>query len=116
MSAEVSEDPATSPYVRVVDEFEQSGIDVCYVDDEHRPACMREAIPRINSGGLLILDDSQLFLDRAALLNNDRNGNGDSPHNGGLTAEWGEIAALLRDWRMIWSSDGASDAAIWIKP
>jgi predicted O-methyltransferase YrrM len=114
MSIDVSGDPAESPYVRIVDEFEQTGIDVCYVDDEHRPACMLAAIPKLNSGGLLILDDAQLFLDRHVVagsrdLRNDRGSTG----KGALTPEWQEVASALRDWRVIWC---ASDAAIWIKP
>lgn len=121
VSAEVSGDPAAAPYVRVVDEFAETGIDVCLVDAEHRPECMLAVIPRLNVGGLLVLDDSQLFLDRTAVADAVQSHNGHRPQSGqlihgGLTPQWDEVAGMLQDWRVVWCSDGASDAAIWIKP
>jgi len=35
---------------------------------------------------------------------------------GPLDADWAKFGELLANWRMIWTSDGFSDAAIWIKP
>ena len=102
--------PEESPYVRLVDEFADGELTVCLVDGEHRTACMREAIPKLASGGLLVLDDAHGVLDHPTF----------SPHSraglGPLDGEWSALVTQLRDWRMLWASDGYSDAAIWIKP
>lgn len=110
LSLEPRDRPEESPYVRLVDEFADGELTVCYVDGEHRPACIRAVIPKLASGGVLALDDAHNFLDHPT----------GSPHAraglGPLNAEWAAIVEQLRDWRMVWASDGYSDAAIWIKP
>jgi predicted O-methyltransferase YrrM len=110
VSPDPGDRPEESPYVRLIDEFADGQLTVCLVDGEHRPACMREAIAKLASGGLLLLDDAHGVLDHPTL----------SPHAraglGPVDDEWAAIAALLSGWRMLWASDGYSDAAIWIKP
>ena len=100
----------TPPYVSVIDEFDEGGLDVCLVDGELRAQCVLAAIPKLARGGLLIVDDAHGLLDHPT----------DSPHarvgQGPVTAQWGEIAESLRDWRLMWTSDGYSDTAIWVKP
>jgi predicted O-methyltransferase YrrM len=110
LSLEPRERPEQSPYVRLIDEFADGELTVCLVDGEHRTVCMREAIAKLASGGLLVLDDAHGVLDHQTF----------SPHSrvglGPLDGEWAAIVEQLRDWRMLWASDGYSDAAIWIKP
>jgi predicted O-methyltransferase YrrM len=110
LSLEPHDLPEQSPYVRLIDEFADGELTVCYVDGEYRPACMRAVIPKLASGGVLVLDDAHGVLDHPT----------HSPHAragvGPVSQEWATIAAELRDWRMLWASDGYSDAAIWIKP
>jgi predicted O-methyltransferase YrrM len=96
--------------VRAVDAFGDGELDVCFVDGEHRPACIVEVIPKLTSGGLLIVDDVHGYLDHPSHCSYSREGLGH------LSDGWRDVSQRLRDWRMIWTGDGYSDAAIWIKP
>jgi len=110
LSIEPVDRPAESPYVRAVDAFGDGELDVCFVDGEHRTACIFEVIPKLTSGGLLIVDDVQGYFDHPSHCIHSREGLGH------LSEDWAEVLVRLADWRMIWTGDGYSDAAIWIKP
>jgi hypothetical protein len=45
-------------YVSQIDEFPNGYFDVILVDGRARPACIRHSVPKINVGGLLIVDNS----------------------------------------------------------
>lgn len=112
LSLDPRDRPTESPYVRLIDEFDPGQIDICFVDGEHRATCMLEAIPKLASGGLLILDDAQGFLDHPSRCTYARSRRGLGP----LNDDWRQISELLADWRLIWTGDGYSDAAFWTKP
>jgi predicted O-methyltransferase YrrM len=110
LSLDPSDRPAESPYVRAIDEFAGGELDVCLVDGEYRVACMREAIARLASGGMLLLDDAHGVLDHPTTAPHARYGRGPADR------DWAELAEQLSGWRMTWISDGYSDCAIWFKP
>lgn len=45
------------PYVRVADDLPDGGLDLVVVDGHYRNHCIRRAIPKIKSGGHLLVDD-----------------------------------------------------------
>lgn len=45
-------------YVGAIDDFDDDSFDVVVVDGRERVRCLREAMPKVRPGGLLILDDS----------------------------------------------------------
>lgn len=104
------ERPEESPYVRVVDEFGDGEIDVCIVDGRYRGKCAVAALPKIARGGLLIVDDANWFLERSTRSPHSRNGRGPRDE------DWRHFAEAVRDWRCVWTSDGVTDTAIWIRP
>jgi len=110
LSLEPTSRPAESPYVRAVDEFADGKLDVCFVDAEHRPTCILEAMPKLATGGILILDDVQGYLDHPSRCTYSREGLGP------LNDEWRTVAEALADWRLIWTTDRYSDCAVWVKP
>jgi predicted O-methyltransferase YrrM len=110
LSIEPADRPAETPYVRAVDAFGDGELDVCFVDGEHRPTCITEVMPKLTSGGLLIVDDVHGYLDHPSHCVYSREGIGH------LSDAWRDVYAQLGTWRMIWTGDGYSDAAIWIKP
>jgi predicted O-methyltransferase YrrM len=110
LSLEPTDRPADSPYVRAVDAFADGELDVCFVDAEHRPTCMLEAMPKLAPGGMLILDDAQGYIDHPSRCTYSRQGKGP------LNQEWRNVTERLADWRLIWTTDRYSDCAIWIKP
>lgn len=104
------ERPAASPYVRVIDEFGEGELDFCFIDGEHRAACALAVLPKLACGGVLVIDDVQSRLDHATTSPGARVGRG--PADG----DWASFKGLVSDWRQIWTSDGYSDTAFWIKP
>lgn len=110
LSPEPTDRPSESPYVRAVDAFAQGELDVCFVDAEHRAACALEAMPKLRSGGLLILDDVQNYVDHPSRCPYSRDGLGP------LNAQWRTVTERLADWRLIWTTDRYSDCAVWVKP
>jgi predicted O-methyltransferase YrrM len=110
LSIDPDDQPGASPYVRVVDEFDDGELDMCFVDGEHRAACILAVIPKLSSGGVLMLDDAQCYLDHPTSSPHSRYGKGP------LDDEWKQFAEIAGTWRLIWTGDGYSDAAIWIKP
>ncbi len=110
LSAEPRDQPTSSPYVRVVDEFEDAEVDFCFIDGEHRAACALAVLPKLASGSVLVIDDAHSRLDHRTT----------SPHSryrrGPVDGDWARFEGLIRDWRLIWTSDGYSDTAFWFKP
>lgn len=110
LSTEPAGEPSRSPYVRAIDAFADGELSVCVIDGEHRGACAREALRKLIAGGVLVLDDAHLYLDHPT----------GSPHSrvglGPADDEWAGIQLAVAGWRQIWTSDGFSDTAFWIKP
>lgn len=47
------------PYILAIDDYEP--FDVVFVDGRERTSCMKRAVPKIKSGGYLILDNPDLY-------------------------------------------------------
>ncbi len=99
-----------SPYVRVVDRFDDGEISVFIVDGEHRGKCALAAVSKVRAGGIIVVDDAHWFLDHPT----------HSPHarvgQGPADADWRQFSDLVADWRCVWTTDGVTDTAIWVKP
>jgi hypothetical protein len=48
-------------YVAVVNEFEDESLDFVIVDGHYRTNCTRESLPKIKSGGYLLIDDTNMW-------------------------------------------------------
>ncbi|XXF75451.1 class I SAM-dependent methyltransferase [Myxococcaceae bacterium GXIMD 01537] len=80
------------PYVGVVREFPEGTLDFAVVDGHYRQACVREALPRLKPGGLLLVDDTTMI----------------DP-----LSEWGVPA----DWPVAsHTSNGLKTTTLWRKP
>lgn len=80
------------PYVSVVREFPENSLGLAVVDGHYRQACVREALPRLAPGGLLLVDDTSVL----ASLD-----------------EWGVPA----DWPVVsHTSNGLKTTTVWRKP
>jgi hypothetical protein len=96
--------------VRVVDGFADGEITVCIVDGEHRGKCTLAAVPKLAPGGLLLVDDIHWFLDHPTGAPHARTGKGPADE------DWRRFGELTADWRRVWTTDGVTDTAIFIKP
>ena len=110
LSSASATDGEESEYVRVVDEFADGELDVFIVDGEHRGKCALAAVAKLAPGGLLLLDDAHCFLDHPTRAPHARAGQGHADR------DWYDFSALVADWRCVWSTDGVTDTAIWVKP
>jgi predicted O-methyltransferase YrrM len=110
LETEPRQRPESSPYVRAIDDFGDGEVDVCIVDGEHRGKCALAAAPKLASGGLLVVDDIHWFLDHPTLAPHSRRGKGPADD------DWRRFGELVQAWRCVWTTDGVTDTAIWIKP
>jgi predicted O-methyltransferase YrrM len=106
--------PGTMPsYLRVADELAPESLDFCLVDGALREQCARAAIAKLKPGGLLIVDNIERYFPREP---KSRAPNARSPADGFANAGWRDFADNVSSWRCLWTSDGVTDTACWIKP
>jgi len=104
------EDGAASPYVRACDRFEERSVGFALVDGQLRENCATAIVPKMAAGGLIVVDNVNLYVDWRTRAPGSRFGKGHA------TAEWGRFVEMVKGWRMIWTSNGVWDTAIWIRP
>lgn len=105
------EDPLQSAYVREAQNLADSSLDYALVDGIYRDACVWVLLDKIAPGGLLIIDNINLYLPSSSRCPNSVR-LGESP----ATPLWERAYAVLKQWRCIWTSNGISDTAIFFKP
>lgn len=110
MLSSTGDEPAGTPYVRVVDEIEDESLGFALVDGSLREHCAHAVLPKIEPGGLLVIDNSHWYLDHPTSAPASRYGKGDE------NPEWKRLSARLAEWRQINTSNGVSDTTVWIKP
>lgn len=107
-------DPASaSNYVDGVAKLADGSLDFVLVDGLFRGVCVEASISKLRAGGLLIIDDvGRYIIDQQS----------NSPDARRLRASidddplWWRIGSQLRSWRHLWTTDGVTDTAIFIKP
>ena len=99
-----------SPFVTACEAFEDASLQFALVDGYARAFCCLAVLPKLAPGGVLVLDNANWFLDRPTRTPRSRVGQGP------LSEPWREFDERIRGWRMVWTSSGVTDTAIWIKP
>jgi predicted O-methyltransferase YrrM len=95
-------------YIGVNPELELGSLDYVFVDGEYRGLAMLRAIELLKPGGLLILDNANTYL----------------PHptrtplrvTRPQSEEWETVLGIVESWRLLWTTNGVWDTAIWIRP
>lgn len=105
------ENPLQSAYVLEAQKLANASLDFALVDGIYRDACVWVLLDKIAPGGLLIIDNINLYLPSSSRCPNSIRPNG-SP----VTPLWERVYAILKQWRYIWTSNGISDTAIFFKP
>lgn len=77
----------------------------------YRDACVNMVLEKIRPGGILVIDNIDRYLpcDSVSPLSRAK----DAPL---ASEEWGRFHERVKDWRLIWTSNGVWDTAIWFKP
>jgi predicted O-methyltransferase YrrM len=108
-----SDDP--SSYVEVVDRFSDTSLDFILVDgdvDGHstsvRGRCALAAVTKLKLGGCIVIDNANWFLPSQSSSPNSRT-------DDAYSSEWTEFLSRVESWRVIWTTNGVSDTAIFIK-
>jgi hypothetical protein len=110
LTIENEEQVEASAYVSVCDDFEDESLGFVLIDGSARDACACAVIPKIKRGGLLVIDNINWFLDHSTTSPSSRQGLGP------VNQQWAQFEERVAEWRMIWSSSGITDTAIWIRP
>jgi len=101
-----------SRYVRVASEFADESLDFCLVDGMARDHCALRVLDKLRLGGILVIDNVNWYLPRHP---RSRAPGSRSMSEGPATREWAEVSERLRAWRGIWTTDGITDTALWIR-
>ena len=62
------------------------------------------------AGGVIVLDNANWYIDWPTRTPGSRY------RRGPANEHWREFQRMVEGWRFTWTSDGVSDAAIWVKP
>lgn len=92
----------------VVDQFGPDALDYVFVDGLYRDEEALRATRVVRSGGLVVVDNANTYLPSR----------GRSPWRvtAPATPVWREFLEAVAEWRLLWTSSGVWDTAIWIKP
>lgn len=95
-------------YVGVAPELEPGSLGLVFVDGEYRDHCAMRALDLLAPGGLLVLDNADIYLPSTSR----------SPWtlDEPSTPLWADFCEATASWRRIWTTNGVWDTAIWIKP
>ena len=85
--------------------------DLIIVDNLHRDHCALSAIEYLRPGGLLLIDNINWFLPSRTVSPASRR-----QEDGPASPLWADFSDRVKPWRQIWTSNGVTDTAIWVKP
>ena len=95
-------------YVGAHADLAPGSLDFVFVDGEYRDDCALRAVELLRPGGLLVLDNAEIYLPSETR----------SPWRmeAPATPGWEQFAEETRDWRSVWTTNGVWDTAFWFKP
>lgn len=99
-----------SEYIALGCAFPDDSLGLALVDGSAREYCAEAIIPKIAPAGVLVVDNANWYLDHPTHSPYSRVGRG--PAN----EAWSQLDETLSQWRLIWTSNGVWDTAIYIKP
>ena len=98
-------------YVGQIDSLEDNSIDYCLIDGKARDECTLKVLPKLKHEGILIIDNINLYLPNAS-----RSPNSIRRFDNTKDSAWASVQIQLDSWEMVWTTNGVSDTALWIKP
>lgn len=100
-------------YVAVTGEFGLHSLDFVLVDGTCRDHCALACMGKLKPGGILIVDNINWYVPRDP---KSRAPDSRSYSDGWASAEWKAVSTQLESWRLVWTTNGVSDTALWVKP
>jgi len=103
--------PDDNDYVSQALTFDDNSVDFCLIDGAKRDYCALYMLPKLRKGGILVLDNANLFLPNDSTYSP----NSRRMKEGFSTETWQQFAEQASKFRRIWTSNGVWDTVIWIK-
>jgi predicted O-methyltransferase YrrM len=97
-------------YVRVIEEFEPESLNFVLVDGVYRNMCAYMAVAKVTPGGLIVVDNANWFIPSNSFSPNSRTA------RMGYMEDWEQFASAVSNWRCIWTTNGVTDTALYLKP
>ncbi len=95
-------------YVGGARESSAASLDFALVDGEYRDQCAEAMLTAVKPGGLLVVDNANWFLASPGTR---------SPYQlRQRTTLWERVEASLASWRRIWTTNGVTDTAFYVRP
>ena len=108
-----TEGDETSPYVRIVERFEDDSLDFCLVDGQLREHCTKAVLPKLKCGSLLVIDNFNWHVPNP---DGTRVPYSQTERDGPANEVWGELwETSLSQYRRWWLSSGVTETAVFIK-
>ena len=96
-------------YTLVPQKFENNTLDIILVDGRLRDECINASLPKLKPGGLLVLDNADVYLPSQVITPN--------AHRQGVEcAGWQVFLDTVSSWRCYWTCNGISATAFYFKP
>jgi predicted O-methyltransferase YrrM len=96
-------------YARVAEQFADESLDFVLVDGRLRDVCANACLPKLKAGGLLVLDNADVYLPSRVVTPN--------AHPGRFESEgWVTFSEMTKTWRCYWTCNGVSATAFFFKP
>ena len=102
--------PAGITYSTTILEADQE-FDFVLVDGLYRDQCALAALTCLKPQGVLVLDNANWYLPSTSRSPNSR-----SPADGPASPQWARFEHEVSAWERIWTSNGVTDTALWVKP
>lgn len=104
-------EPDNSTYHKVANEFTESHFDFILVDGQLRGLCAVNSIDKLKSKGIFVVDNANWYLPCDSISPKS------IPFDGQEKDEtWKQFNEKVKDWKKVWTSNGVTDTAIFIKP
>jgi hypothetical protein len=97
-------------YVGAIECLAPAGLDFVLVDGVFRDRCAVAAVSRLRPGGILVLDNANLYLPCRSRAPGSR-----AIEQGPASAGWGLFQRQVQSWRRIWTTNGIWDTALFVK-
>jgi predicted O-methyltransferase YrrM len=98
-------------YLAVADEIPPGSLDFVLVDGIARDRCALIALSRLRPGGLLVIDNANWYLPCDSRAPGSCRSIPDAASH-----LWANFFAQTHDWRRIWTTNGITDTALFVKP
>jgi hypothetical protein len=104
---------AESAYVLVGKRTAPSSLDFCLIDGVARDHCALACLDKLKAGGILIIDNVNWYIprERRSFAPSSR-----GPSDGYASEVWHQVGQEISGWRNVWTSDGVTDTAFWVRP